>query len=98
MPALMTQVAWPELAEIVGKEYLHAATAEDAFEGVAAQMLSEPGTPEDLARALRWANSNGLKVTPRVEAPELDWGNPPAGCDLVLSTARLQPGIRLCVG
>ncbi len=86
----MTQVAWPELAEIVGKEYLRAAVAADAFDGVTPQMVCEPGTPEDLARALRWANSNGLKVTPRGGGTKLGWGNPPAACDLVLSTARLN--------
>ena len=90
MPAVMTQVSWPELAEIVGKEYLHPAVAADTFDGVTPQMVCEPGTPEDLARALRWANSNGLKVTPRGGGTKLGWGNPPAGCDLVLSTARLN--------
>jgi glycolate oxidase FAD binding subunit len=90
MPAVMTQVSWPELAEIVGKEYLHPAVAADTFDGVTPQMVCEPGTPEDLARALRWANSNGLKVTPRGGGTKLGWGNPPPGCDLVLSTARLN--------
>lgn len=90
MPALMTQVAWPELAEIVGKEYLRATVAADAVDGVTPQMVCEPGSPEDLARALRWANGNGLKVTPRGGGTKLGWGNPPAGCDLVLSTARLN--------
>lgn len=90
MPGVMTQVAWPELAEIVGKEHLRAATAADAFDGVTPQMICEPGTPEDLAHALRWANSAGVKVTPRGGGTKLGWGNPPAGCDLVLSTARLN--------
>ena len=40
---LMTQVSWPELAEIVGKEHLRAATAADAIDGVEAQMVAEPG-------------------------------------------------------
>jgi len=90
MPEVMTQVAWPELAEVVGKEHLRAATAADAFDGVTPQMICEPGTPEDLAHALRWAHGAGLKVTPRGGGSKLGWGNPPAGCDLVLSTARLN--------
>ena len=93
MPAasgVMTQVSWPELAEIVGKEHLRAATAADAIDGVEVQMVAEPGTAEDLARALRWAHAAGVKVSPRGAGTKLGWGNPPAGCDLVLSTARLN--------
>jgi len=87
---LMTQVSWPELAEIVGKEHLRAATAADAIDGVEAQMVAEPGTAEDLARALRWAHAAGVKVSPRGGGTKMGWGNPPAACDLVLSTARLN--------
>jgi glycolate oxidase FAD binding subunit len=86
----MTQVSWPELAEIVGKEHLRAATAADVIDGVAPQMVAEPATAEDLARALRWAHAAGLKVSPRGGGTKLGWGNPPAACDLVLSTARLN--------
>ena len=89
-PGVMTQVSWPELAEIVGKEHLGAATAADAIDGVEAQMVAEPGTAEDLARALRWAHAAGLKVSPRGGGTKLGWGNPPAACDLVLSTALLN--------
>ena len=87
---VMTQTAWPELAEIVGQEYLRPATAADAIEGVMPQMVAEPGTADALARALRWARDAGLKVAPRGHGTKLGWGNPPAGCDLVLSTARLK--------
>jgi glycolate oxidase FAD binding subunit len=86
----MTQVSWPELAEIVGKEHLRAATAADAIDGVQPQMVAEPGTAEDLARALRWAHGAGVKVAPRGGGTKLGWGNPPTSCDLVLSTARLN--------
>ena len=90
MPAVMTQVAWPELAEIVGNENLRAGSAADAIDGVAPQMVCEPETPEALARALRWANDAGVKVAPRGGGTKMGWGNPPPGCDLVLSTARLN--------
>ena len=85
-----THVSWPELAEIVGKENLRAAIAEDAMDGVSPQMVAEPGTAEELARALRWANGASLKVAPRGGGTKLGWGNPPAACDLVLSTTRLK--------
>ena len=93
MPAasgVMTQVSWPELAEIVGKEHLRAATAADAIDGVQPQMVAEPATAEELARALGWAHGAGLKVAPRGGGTKLGWGNPPTACDLVLSTARLN--------
>ena len=93
MPAasgVMTQVSWPELAQIVGKEHLRDATAADAIDGAQPQMVAEPGTAEELARALGWARGGGLKVAPRGGGSKLGWGNPPAGCDLVLSTARLD--------
>jgi glycolate oxidase FAD binding subunit len=86
----MTQVSWSELAEIIGKEHVRAATTADAVDGVAPQMVAEPGTAEDLARALRWAHGAGVKVAPRGGSTKLGWGNPPAACDLVLSTARLN--------
>jgi glycolate oxidase FAD binding subunit len=86
----MTQVSWPELAEIVSKEHLRAATAADAIDGVQPQMVAEPATAEELARALGWAHGAGLKVAPRGGATKLGWGNPPTACDLVLSTARLN--------
>jgi glycolate oxidase FAD binding subunit len=86
----MTQVSWPELAEIVGKEYVRAATAADAIDGVAPQMVAEPGTAQDLARALRWGHDAGVKVAPRGGGTKLGWGNAPAACELVLSTARLN--------
>jgi glycolate oxidase FAD binding subunit len=90
MPAAVEQVSWAELAAILGEEHLRAATAADAVDGVAPRMIAEPGTAEELARCLRWARGAGLRVTPRGGGTKLGWGNPPAGCDLVLSTARLD--------
>lgn len=91
MPAVnATQVAWPELAGIVGDAHLRAATATDSIDSVTPQMVAEAATAEDLASALRWAHDNGLKAAPRGGGTKLGWGNPPTACDLVLSTARLN--------
>ena len=90
MPADVQQVSWSELAAVLGQEHLRAATAADAVDGVAPRMIAEPGTAEDLARCLRWARDAGLKVTPRGGGTKMGWGNPPAACDLLLSTARLD--------
>jgi glycolate oxidase FAD binding subunit len=93
MPAAVQQASWSELAAVLGQEHLRAATAADAVDGVAPQRIAEPGTAEDLARCLRWARGAGLKVTPRGGGTKMGWGNPPAACDLLLSTARLD---RVC--
>jgi len=91
MPAaVQQQLSWPELAAVLGQEHLRAATAADAVDGVVPRMVAEPGTAEELARCLRWARGAGLKVTPRGGGTKLGWGNPPAACDLLLSTARLD--------
>ena len=90
MPAAVQQVSWPELAAVVGQDHLRPATAADAVDGVAPRMIAEPGTAEELASCLRWARGAGLKVTPRGGGTKLGWGNPPAACDLLLSTARLD--------
>ncbi len=58
--------------------------------GVQPQMVAFPGTEQELAAALKWADQNGLAVVPRGGGTKLDWGNPPVRADLVLSTARLN--------
>jgi len=90
MPAAVEQVSWAELAAVLGEEHLRAATAADAVDGVAPRRIAEPGTAEELARCLRWARGAGLKVMARGGGTKLGWGNPPAACDLLLSTARLD--------
>jgi glycolate oxidase FAD binding subunit len=90
MPSAVEQVSWAELAAVLGEEHLRAATAADAVDGVAPRRIAEPGTAEELARCLRWARGAGLRVTPRGGGTKLGWGNPPAACELLLSTARLD--------
>jgi glycolate oxidase FAD binding subunit len=90
MPAAMQQVSWSELAAVLGEEHLRAATAADAVDGVVPQKVAEPGNAEEVATCLRWARGAGLKVTPRGGGSKMGWGNPPAACDLLLSTARLN--------
>ena len=85
-----TEAPWAELASIVGADHLRTASAVDAVDGVAAQMVVEPGSADELALVLRCANDAGLSVVPRGGGTKLGWGNPPQGADLVLSTARLD--------
>src|SRR5579859_5331751 len=83
-------VPWQELARVLGPSALREAAAEDAVDGVVPARVAEPDTAADLAGCLQWARSLGLKVVTRGGGTKLGWGNPPAGCDLVLSTRRLD--------
>jgi len=50
----------------------------------------EPESEQAASDALRCADRDGLAVIPRGGGTKLDWGNPPARADLILSTARLN--------
>jgi glycolate oxidase FAD binding subunit len=73
---------------------MRAAIAEDAVDGVVPQMVIEPGTPEEVARALKIATGAGLQVIPRgggtrwIGAILLDARTPKR--ELILSTRRLN--------
>jgi len=88
--ATAVDVAWDELRSIVSAAYLRAAGPEDAVAGVSPRIVAEPGDEKELAAALRCANASGLAVAPRGGGTKLDWGNPPARLDLVISTVRLD--------
>src|SRR5712691_9490753 len=90
--AAMPQTAapWAELRAIVGDAHLRPATADDAVDGIPAQQVIEPGSPEELSRVLRAADAAGLAVIPRGGGTKLGWGLPPRRTDLILSTARLN--------
>jgi len=85
-----TESPWAELGSIVGTDHLRPATPADAVDGVAAQMVIEPGSADELARALRSAAAAGLRVVPRGGGTKLGWGNPPRRVDVILSTTRLN--------
>jgi glycolate oxidase FAD binding subunit len=84
------EAAWSELRGIVGDEHMRLASREDAVDGVQPQMLIAPGGADEVARVLKAASSAGLQVIPRGGATKMDWGNPPRGGDLVVSTVRLN--------
>jgi glycolate oxidase FAD binding subunit len=74
---------------IVGAEYVRPAGLEDAVGGVAAQLVVEPAGEQEVAAVLRCANDAGVTVAPRGGGSKLEWGNPPARADVILSLARL---------
>lgn len=85
-----SEAAWSDLRAIGGVEHVRAATPEDAVDGVQPLMVIEPGSPDEIARVLKTASSAGLQVIPRGGATKMDWGNPPRGGDLIISTRRLN--------
>jgi len=54
------------------------------------QLVVEPGTAEEVAKVLAFANREGLKVLVRGGGSQLNTGLPPAAGDVLLSTARLN--------
>ena len=74
---------------LAGSGYARSATGVDAVAGVQPKLMVEPGTEQELAEILRLSNDAGLAVIPRGGGTKLEWGNPPARADLIVSTSRL---------
>jgi len=86
----ITRVSREALCAMVGAAHVRPAEASDAVAGVPAQMVAEPGSEQELAAVLRYANEAGLCAVPRGGGTKLSWGNPPARLDLIVSTLRLN--------
>src|SRR5579862_6499029 len=74
------------------------AGADDAVGGQAARFVAEPASTAEAAGLLRAAAALDLSVLPRGSATRLGWGNPPRGCDLIVSTRRLDQIIEHAAG
>src|SRR6266571_520966 len=77
------------LGALVG-DHVRPATESDLVAGVQPQFVVEPGTEEEVAKVLAFADREGLKVLVRGGGTQLNTGLPPAGGDVLLSTARLN--------
>ncbi len=77
------------LGTVVG-DHVRPAAESDSVAGVQPQFVVEPGTEEEVAKVLAFANREGLKVLVRGGGTQLNTGLPPAGGDVLLSTARLN--------
>ena len=62
----------------------------DVVDGAQPQIVIEPGSVDEVARALRSAALAGLLLAPRGGGTKMEWGNAPQGVDLILSTRRLN--------
>ncbi len=78
------------LRAIVTPTYVRQASLADSVAGIPPQLVVEPGTEQELARVLKFADEAGLAVIPRGGGTKLEWGNPPARADLILSATRLN--------
>src|ERR1700757_990574 len=87
---LKTSTFEESLRAVVGPENLRPAAPADTVSGVLPQFVAEPGDEKQLASVLSVANEAGIAVVPRGGGTKLDWGNPPAKGQLILSTARLN--------
>src|SRR4051794_35630838 len=74
------------------------ASAADAVLGVVPGAVAYPRTIEEVSRVLRWANEQGLKVTPYGTRSKLDRGSVPSGCDILLDLRGLSGVIEHTAG
>ena len=74
------------------------ATPEEGVLGVIPAYVAAPATVAEAAAVLAVAADHGLTVVPRGGETRLDWGLPPASCDLLLDTVRLDRVIEHAAG
>jgi len=66
------------------------ATESDVVAGVQPYVVAAPGSEQEVASVLAYANREGLKVLVRGGGTQLNTGLPPRDGDILLSTARLK--------
>ena len=80
----------------IPKELAHAcadvgeAGPADAVAGVAPRFVARPASVNEAAAVLAAASSLGMTAVPRGSGTRLAWGTPPASCDLVIDTSRMN--------
>jgi glycolate oxidase FAD binding subunit len=70
----------------------------DSVAGVEPRFVATPADAEQASALLRAAAGLGLTVLPRGMGSRLHWGYPPASCDLLLETARLDRVVEHAAG
>jgi glycolate oxidase FAD binding subunit len=85
----MTADAVPDvLAKACSEVWL--ARPDDAVAGVVPRFVARPADVAEAAATMRAAAALGLAAVPRGAGTRLGWGVPPARCDLVVDTLRLN--------
>ena len=90
MDTRTNNVSLEDLQGIVGEANAREANDTDAVDGVQPSFVAEPGSVEELSALMKFANDEGLAVSPRGGGTSTSLGNPPAVLDLVVSTARMN--------
>jgi len=70
----------------------------DQFSGVQARYVAAPASTDEASALLRAAAGLGLVVVPRGSGRRLNWANPPASCDLIVDTCRLNQVLEHAAG
>src|SRR5215470_10740574 len=70
----------------------------DAVAGVLPRYVAAPADVSEASALLRAAADLGLAVVPRGTGSRLHWGYPPARCDLVLETTRMDQIVEHAAG
>ena len=79
-----------DLAAIVGRENVAPGTPEYAVDDLAPKSVVRPGTPEEVAGVMSYANANRLAVIPLGGRNHAGIGNLPERYDLALDVTRLN--------
>jgi len=87
VPIRSPHIAWSELEALAPTAQ---AQAGDAVCGHLPERVVEPVSQEQVASILRWANDNGVVVSPRGNGTKIGWGAPPSALDLVVSLRRMD--------
>ncbi|HEY6469677.1 MAG TPA: FAD-binding oxidoreductase [Candidatus Dormibacteraeota bacterium] len=77
-------------SDIVGAGNVRDADSADAVCGVQPSAVVSPANEAEVAAVLTAATARSLAVVARGGGTKLEWGAPPARCDIVLSTARIE--------
>jgi len=83
------RINWSELDAVLAEGQVRDASPTDAIDGALPLKLIEPADEQGLAKAVAWANENGITLAARGGGTKLSWGTPPLSVDAVISTKRL---------
>jgi glycolate oxidase FAD binding subunit len=75
-----------------------AASPADSVGGRRARYAAAPASTAEAAALLQAASGLGLTVVPRGSGGRLDWGVPPASCDLIVDTRRMDQVLEHAAG
>jgi glycolate oxidase FAD binding subunit len=77
---------------------VRAAGSADAISGVQARYVAEPASTDEASALLQAAAALRLTVVPRGSGRRQHWGNPPASCELIVDTRRMDRVIEHAAG